>query len=608
MKKALIPLAAAAIGSMSGAAHALSTQIAGVDVQFDNKLSVGAAWRVESRDLTYIGRGNGGRAFSTNGDDGNLAFDNGDIVSAAAKITSDLTLSKGNFGVFVRGSYVYNQKLDDYDYFNPNNYYTPTPGAPDVGVGLTPTGRPSEVPISVFDERTEAVRDYVGNYFDLLDAYVFGNFDIGNRMLAFRIGRQVLNWGESTFVLHGINSMLTFDQNRQRVPGFEIEELLLPTAVAWVSMSLFSGASVEAFYQLDWDKTEIDAAGTFWSVNDFATIGGQRANLTFGLPPENFPNTTIPRAPNREPGNSGQFGVRLTFLVPALNDMDLSLYAMNYHSRLPLVSGTSKASFAAPASTGSYFLEYPEDIQLYGISFNTVLGGWSVQGEYSYKVDQPLQLEDVEVLLAGVGLPSQLTADPAFGGALGGKYLRGYRRHDVSQVDFGVTYAIGPSALTGWDQLLFIGEVAGVYVHDLPPQSVLRYEGPGTYTPGDASVAALVSASTLPALGSAVPQETDGWATAISWGYKMVARAQYNNVFGSLRVEPTLRFDHDIRGVTPTPITNFIEDRRQISASVATFYLQSWSVEAGYTRYFGGGRHNLFNDRDFVSAVIKYAF
>lgn len=608
MKSQLIAAAAASLSMFSGSALALSTHLAGLDVQFDNKLSLGAAWRVESRSDTLVGRGNGGRAFSTNGDDGNLAFDDGDLVAAAAKITSDLTLTKGSFGVFLRGSYVFDQRLNDHDFFNPDNYYTPTPGVPDVGVGLTPTGRPSEVPISVFNQRTDASRDYLGNNADLLDAYVFGSLELGRQLLAFKIGRQVVNWGESTFVLHGINSLLTFDQNKQRVPGFEIEELLLPTAMAWVSTSVASGVSVEAFYQLDWDHTEIDAAGSFWSTNDFAGIGGQRANLTFGLPPENFPNTTIPRAPDREPGNSGQFGGRLSMLLPILNEMDLSLYAMNYHSRLPLISGTSKASFAAPASTGNYFVEYPEDIQLYGISFNTVVGGWSVQGEYSYKVDQPLQLEDVEVLLAGVGLPSQLVDDPAFGGALGGKYLRGYRRHDVSQADVGVTYALGPSAMMGWDQLLFIGEVGGVYVHDLPSTSELRYEGPGANTPGDASVAALVSASTLPALGSAVPQQTEGWATAISWGYKMVARAQYNNVLGSFRVEPTLRFDHDVRGVTPTPITNFVEDRRQISASVAAFYLQSWSVEAGYTRYFGAGQYNLLQDRDFMSLVAKYAF
>lgn len=608
MKRTLIALAAAAVVSAGGTASALSTELAGVDVRLDNKLSLGAAWRVESRSDTLVGRGNGGQAFSTNGDDGNLAFDSGDVVAAAAKITSDLTLSKGNFGVFLRGTYLFDQRLNDYDFFNPDNYYTPTPGAPDVGVGLTPTGRPSEVPISVFNQRTDASRDYLGNNADLLDAYVFGSLELGSRYMAFKIGRQVLNWGESTFVLHGINSLLTFDQNKQRVPGFEIEELLLPTALAWASISVTSGVSVEAFYQLDWDHTEIDAAGSFWSTNDFAGVGGQRANLTFGLPPENFPNTTIPRAPDREPGNSGQFGGRLSMLLPYFNDIDLSLYAMNYHSRLPLISGTSKASFAAPASTGSYFVEYPEDIQLYGISFNTVVGGWSLQGEYSYKVDQPLQLEDVEVLLAGVGLPSQLTGDPDFGAALGGQYLRGYRRHDVSQADIGVTYAFGPSEMMGWDQVLFIGEVGGVYVHDLPPKDELRYEGPGTYTPGDAYVAALVSASTLPALGSAVPQQTEGWADAISWGYKMVARAQYNNVLGRFRVEPTLRFDHDVRGVTPTPITNFVEDRRLISASVAGFYLQSWSLEAGYTRYFGAGRFNLLQDRDFMSLVAKYAF
>jgi hypothetical protein len=610
MKRTLIACATASLCGLSGAAAAVSTNVGGLALQLDNKLSAGAAWRVESRDEHLVGRSNGGQAFSTNGDDGNLGFDSGDLVAAAFKITSDLTVSKGDFGLFARGSYVFNERLDSFGFFDPDNYYTPPAVGPDPGVGLTPTGRPSEVPVWVLNERRDEVQDEVGNYAELLDAYVFGSFVFGRRQLGFKIGRQVINWGESTFVLHGVNSILTFNQNRQRVPGFELEELLLPAAMAWVSMSLFDGVSGEAFYQLDWEKTEIDAAGTFLSTNDFVGSGGRRANITFGLPPENFPGTTIPRTADREPGNDGQFGGKLSILLPQLNEMDLSLYAMNYHSRLPLVSGTSKQSFAAPASTGTYFIEYPEDIQLYGVSFNTLVGGWSVQGEYSYKVDQPLQIDDVEVLLAGVGLPSQLTPAPeaAFGSALGGKYLRGWRRHDVSQADLGVTYLLRPSTLLGWDQVLLLGEVAAVYVHDLPPESRLRYEGPGTYTPGDASVAALVSAATLPAFGSAVPQETDGYATSFSWGYKLLARATYNNVFSRFRVEPTLRFDHDVSGITPSPITNFVEDRMQASASVAVFYLQQWSVETGYTAYFGAGRRNLLGDRDFVDLVVKYAF
>ncbi|TJY65053.1 DUF1302 domain-containing protein [Sinimarinibacterium sp. CAU 1509] len=603
IKKTLIAIAAASFAASSATAGASD-----LDFRLDNRFTLGAAWRVESRDPDLVGIGNGGRANSTNGDDGNLAFDAGDVVSSAAKLTSDLTLTKGDFGLFMRGNYVFNQTLNDFEPFNADNYYVP--GAIDPGVGLTPTGRPSEVPISVYRERTHRVRDVVGNDADLLDAYVFGSLPVGRRDLSFKLGRQVVNWGESTFVLNGINSMIVLDANQARVPGAELDEIFIPSAMAWFSMTLMEGLSAEAFYQFDWQHSEIDAAGTYLSTNDFATIGGQRANITFGLPPENYPNTTIPRAPNREPGSDGQYGVKLSTLVSALNDMDLSLYAMNYHSRLPVVSGTSKNSYAAPSTTGTYFLEYPEDIQLYGLSFNTVVGDWSVQGEYSYKVDQPLQIDDVEVLLAGVGLPSQVTPSPALplGSALGNKYIRGWRRHDVSQVDVGLTRLMGPLQWTGWDQLILVAEAAAVYVHDLPSEGTLRYDGPGTYNPGDPAVAALVSASTLPALGYAVPVQNGGYATAFSWGYKIAARASYNNVFGFLRLEPTLKFDHDVAGVTPSPIVNFVENRKQVSARMVVHYLQSWTAETGYSMYFGGGAGNLLADRDFVDVVLKYNF
>ncbi|HEY0973199.1 MAG TPA: DUF1302 domain-containing protein, partial [Solimonas sp.] len=588
MKKNLIA-AAAAVFMLSPAAQAWTDTISGIDVSLQNKLSVGAAWRLEARDPDRVGIGNRadnggeGNAFSTNGDDGNLAFDKGDLVSAAAKITSDLTLSRGRYGVFVRGSYLFNQELRNHDFFDADDY----------GVG-------KEAPLSELAFKNKTVRDFVGNNADLLDAYVFGSFDIAGRAAAFKIGRQVINWGESTFVLHGINSLLTFNQNRQRVPGFEIEELLLPNAFAWGSLSVADGVGLEFFYQLHWEPTEPDASGTYWSTNDFAGKGGTRANIGFGLRDENTPGTTIPRDPNREPSDSGQYGGRLSFLVPALNDMDVSLYAMNYHSRLPVISGISKQTFAEPAvQNGRYFLEYPEDIQLYGVSFNTALGDYSFQGEYSYKVDQPLQIDDVEVLLAGVGLPSQLTPPPCpqLGCALGGNYLRGWRHHDVSQADVGLTRIFGPNAFAGWDQLTFLAEAAAVYVHDLPPESVLRYEGPGTYRPGDAFAAAFVS-NALGVTGTPlqIDAEPGGYATDFSWGYKLLARASYNNVFGVLRIEPQLRFDHDVEGVTPTPILNFIQNRKQLTASVGAFYLQSWSIETAYTRYWGGGAGNLLSD------------
>ena len=95
-----------------------------------------------------------------------------------------------------------------------------------------------------------------------------------------------------------------------------------------------------------------------------------------------------------------------------MDENELGLYAMNYHSRTPFVSGkrggvtapggmttspsctvfdvptfgavfagnpantaaaTTAACNAAAArgGTGSYFVEYPEDIKLYGLSFKT---------------------------------------------------------------------------------------------------------------------------------------------------------------------------------------------------------------------------------------------
>src|SRR3546814_21139231 len=92
--------------------------------------------------------------------------------------------------------------------------------------------------------------------------------------------------------------------------------------------------------------------------------------------------------------SSDLFGGKVSFFIPALNEMDLSFYAMKYNSRLPVISGISKSSYAAPSETGRYFIEYPDDIPLYGVSFNTTVGPWAAQGEYSLKVDQPLQVDD----------------------------------------------------------------------------------------------------------------------------------------------------------------------------------------------------------------------
>ncbi|MGH8481299.1 MAG: DUF1302 domain-containing protein [Nevskiaceae bacterium] len=621
MYSSLTKLATFAGGMLlAGAAGAVEFELGGAAVTVSNKLSLGAAWRMEDPDPDLIGIGNGGNAFSTNGDDGNLAWDKGDMVASALKFTSDVSMSMGDYGLFVRGSGVYNQALEDADLFDPTDYQ--------------PTAM-REQPLSELQAREKAIKDHVGTDFDLLDAYVFGRWEVFDRSLLVKVGRQVLNWGESVFVQHGLNALVAADVNQLRVPGWEIEEVQTPVGMALVSFDVWENIGIEGFYQYEWQETIIDAPGTFLSTNDFAGIGGTQANIGFGRIAENHtasvstdpttwcigpPNvlgpppapqgspcipfgSTVPRGATVKPSDSGQFGGKLSFYVPFLNDMDLSFYTANYHSRLPVLSGTSRTGPTTSADTANYFVEYPEDIQLYGLSFNTTIP-WldvAVQGEYSLKVGQPLQVDDVELLLAGLGAAGQIS--PIAGATLGGQYLRGWRRFDVDQVDLSVTKIIGPIAWLGSDQLSLFVETGFVSVRDLPSPTVLAFDAPATSTL-NAGTAALNPST---AFGLPVVPYED-YADSYSFGYKVAGRFTYNNVFNAFTVEPTVLLQHDVSGTTPTPIVNFVEGRQQLNLILAVNYLQAWDFNLGYAMYSGADTRNLIADRDYLDFSIKYSF
>jgi hypothetical protein len=52
------------------------------------------------------------------------------------------------------------------------------------------------------------------------------------------------------------------------------------------------------------------------------------------------------------------------------------------------------------AGNSNYFVEYPEDIRLYGLSFSTTLPtGTAWSGEVSYRPNAPVQLNTTDILL-----------------------------------------------------------------------------------------------------------------------------------------------------------------------------------------------------------------
>jgi hypothetical protein len=395
---------------------------------FDTTVTLGALWRAQDRDPSRLAITNGGTARSPNEDDGNLNYDKGDIYSALVKVSHDLNLKYGNYGFFGRVLYFYDAAIDGKE-------------------GLPP-------------EAKKRLRYDI----ELYDAFVHGLFDVGGRRLAARAGNQVVSWGESTFIANGINVINPVDVAKLRAPGSELKEAFLPQPMIWASQELTSGFALEGFYQVKYRKTRLEPRGTFFSTNDFISPGGDAAYIGFGrrfdqnqplVPPTGataaVAQVWAPRLPDRDPDDGGQFGIAARLFLKELNDTEVGLYALSYHSRTPLVSsirGTTTQSLNVAAGGGSarYFAEFPEDIRLYGVSVSTAApAGIALQGEYSYRDNLPLQLSSIELLLATLGAANNITGGAAAAAAVPvGTEITGFRRVKMHQVQATATKSFGP--------------------------------------------------------------------------------------------------------------------------------------------------------------------
>lgn len=538
--------------------------------------------------------------FSVNSDDGNRKWDRGDVFSNAVKWTGELEWTYGeNWGGFMRAT-------SFYDFENQRR-----------------------------DDLSDLAKQKVGKDTQLLDFFVYTNFSTGSIENSVRLGRQVVSWGESTFIQQGINVINPIDVSKLRVAGSELKEAFLPIDMLHWTFRFNENLSLEALYMFEFEQTEPEPSGTYFSSNDFAALGGEYLMLNFGLVPEpsNFGqcravaagqnpgnlnplaltiertacSAAVPRAPDRFADDNGQYGLKLTYFSPDLNNTEFGLYYLNHHSRVPVLSGISVRD--SNANSARYFAEYPEDIDLYGISFNTTMEstGIALQGELSYRPNAPLQIDDVELLFTALSPLNNLIPQPVnrFISQLGtvgpGQYVRGWERHEVSQFQVTATKVFGPGNWVSADQISAVLEVGATKVWDLPAPGVLRYQGDGTDTGGgpDFTTGAFRNPETL----------TEGFPTSFSWGYRLAGRADYNNAFNSpFTVSPRVAFNHDVNGITPGPGGNFLEGRRSLTLGVEANYLNEWSVDVSYTRFSGAGIFNLLNDRDFVAFTARYSF
>jgi hypothetical protein len=628
---AAMPLAVATALFGAIPAHALQFEMGnGIKTQVDTTISYGVSIRAAERDQSLIGIANGGTSRSVNEDDGDLNFEKGKPFANVFKATTDVEVKWRNFGFFGRGSAFYDVDLHDSDKLGP------------VG------------------------RERLGKGVVGLDGFIYAAFEPMGRNLRVRAGRQVISWGESTFIANGINVINPVDVSKLRIPGSELKEAFIPTTGLWASQELTKNATVEGFYLTNWDKTRLDPRGSYFSNNDSVSDDADRAIVTFGRRKDpHFPlsnpiplatpgaggpanalygpfdpaaSVWAPRSADRNPSDSGQYGIAFRYLAERLNSSEFGFYFLNYHSRTPLFSSVTGAPTtststltsivtggplnAAQNGTATYFAEYPENIKLYGVSFSTQgPAGLALQGEYSYRPNQPVQYSTAELILATLGLPNTITGFTQIPGAPVGAtaaalvpartYLPGYQRLKMSQAQVTATKSF-PSVFAA-EQLVLVGEAGANYFHGFPTN--VAFNGPGAYLPATAFGAVL-------AAGGSMQQE--GFLTRFSWGYRTAARLEYANALMGGTLAPRLAFTHDVRGVGP----NFNEGVKSASAGLSWDYQRKWIVDAQYTAFFGGRKYcgtdvsgvpptqpasfcsnaNPLADRDFYSVSVSYSF
>ncbi|WP_085606945.1 MULTISPECIES: DUF1302 domain-containing protein [unclassified Pseudomonas] len=621
-RRAKLPLAVSLASSLAGPAFGVSFNVGEIEGQFDSSLSIGASWSTQSPNKNLIGVNNGGHGLSQTSDDGHANFKSGETFSKIFKGIHDLELKYGDTGVFVRGKYWYDFELKD---------------------------ESREFKDISDNNRKEGAKSAGGQ---ILDAFVYHNYSIADQPGSVRLGKQVVSWGESTFIGGGINSINPIDVSAFRRPGAEIKEGLIPVNMFYVSQSLTENLSAEAFYQLEWDQTVVDNCGTFFSQPDIIADGctdnlrvlnkrSQIPAIALGPLAANGVNVNeegvlVQRGGDRDARDSGQWGASLKYMFEPL-DTEFGAYFMNYHSRAPIFSATgapqsvynTAAALPGPfaalgpllvAGNSKYFVEYPEDIRLYGLSFSTTLPtGTAWSGEISYRPNAPVQLNSTDILFAGVRPLGGALTNASLLTGVPGQDLHGYRRKEITQFQTTLTHFF--DQVMGASRLTLVGEVGVTHVGGLESTSDVRYGRDPVYGPGELpatgttnTCANILNAGTINGAGPGSPQNNrsrnctnGGFTTATSWGYRGRAIWEYNDVFAGVNLKPNVAWSHDVSGYSPGPGGNFEEGRKAVSLGVDAEYQNTYTASLAYTNFFDG-KYTTVDDRDFVALSFGVNF
>jgi hypothetical protein len=227
-----------------------------------------------------------------------------------------------------------------------------------------------------------ARRYVLGPSGEVLDAFVFAGFNLGDTIWKFKLGQHNVYWGESLF---SASNGISYSQGAINTikaatsPGSEAKELFMPHKQVSLQAQLSASVSLGAQYALDWKPYRLVPGGTFFAPSD-----GSRSD---------FASAPLVNGADIAPGSKrGNFGVNLRWNADWLGGV-AGIYYRKFDEKLPW----SVTQLALNPSTGrpaanAVRLVFPRDTEMLGLTLSTTVAGGAIGTELSYRRNAALQM------------------------------------------------------------------------------------------------------------------------------------------------------------------------------------------------------------------------
>ena len=540
-------VAAAAMASLSASAMDIDVGNPDMAVRWDNTVKYSVATRLKAADAVLLS--------NPNNDDGDRNFGKG-LISNRLDLFSELDLTyQKRFGVRLSAA-----AWNDAAYTGRND-----------NPGFAGGSFPNQGSVAA-NQFTDATRKIHGRNAEVLDAFVFGKFDLDGRSATVRAGRHGLLWGESLFF--GANAisggMSPVDVVKLvSVPNTQFKEAIRPVPMVSGQIQLNSNVSVGAYVQTSFERSRVPAVGSYFSNADPAVDGGESILLPPGVPP-------ALRTADLRPRNSGQGGLQLRIRG---DETDYGFYAIRFHSKTPQVVANLVFPPGAPQPfPASYTQAYHQGITAFGASASRTFGDYNVAIEGSLRRNQDLASSQAADISGFAPVPAtNNTGNP------------GYAVGNTAHVNVSVLGSLGPNPL--WREATLLGEIAWNRVLKVTKNAA-----------------------------AADPNATrDGVAL------RAVLEPTYRSVFNGVDIGVPIGLGWAPKGSRPLAMSSpnawIPEGGGDISVGLNASIRDVWRFSLAYTHYYGNAasfnditKNNAYTwgqtlkDRDFISASLRYSF